>query len=246
MRRPFEDAGTVEFWAQGAQTDDWVRSHWGNAGANAHFLKQTGLLNEPKRVLEIGCGKGNLLRDLHARGHQVVGLDLSEKALRVCDPDVPRVAGRGDALPFKTGAFDIVVSFDVFEHIPNSDVHLQEVARVLTRSGHYLLQTPNKWTNVPFEMLRWSRRFGLKHMFDFLKPPEHCALHSYWQLRRRLRKNGFVEHFDHVPVVNDFFKAKLSAFAGRFGLMAIKIINPDELPMSLRTNFYVRAQRTQI
>ena len=61
----------------------------------------------------------------------------------------------GTALPYTTATFDILISFDVFEHIPDSDAHLIEVRRVLRPGGCYLLQTPNKWTNSVFETIRW-------------------------------------------------------------------------------------------
>jgi hypothetical protein len=70
---------------------------------------------------------------------------------------------------------------------------------------------------------------------------EHCALHNYWQLRGRLRRNGFEISFLDVPVVNDYFKNKMRNYLGRLGPVLLTTINPDKFPMFLRTNFYVRA-----
>ena len=153
-----------------------------------------------------------------------------------------RVA-EGSELPFGDAEFDLVLSFDVFEHIPNSDRHLAEVRRVLKPRGHYLLQTPNKWTNIPFEIVRWSSTHGIRRTFDFLKPPEHCALHSYRELRTRFAAHGYQIKFHDVKVVNDYFLKKVHSYLGLFGVVSLKLVNPDRLPPPLRTNFYVEAQK---
>ena len=147
--------------------------------------------------------------------------------------DIPVRQVTGTALPFPDGAFDIVMSFDVFEHIPDSDAHLREVRRVLRPGGSYLLQTPNKWTNVVFETIRWRSFTTFREA--------HCSLHSLAELRRRFSRHGFrVSVFD-VPVVNGFFRDKVRRHLGWPGVAALRVLNPDRLPQALRTNFYVMA-----
>src|SRR5262249_51537880 len=141
----------------------------------------------------------------------------------------------GTALPFSSGSFEIVVSFDVFEHIRDSDAHLREVHRVLRPRGRYLIQTPNKWSNVVFETIRWR---SFTRWRD-----DHCALHTASQLRRRLDENGFEVEFFGVPVVNDFFRQKVRRYVGRAGVAALTLFNPDRLPIEWRTNLYVRATK---
>jgi SAM-dependent methyltransferase len=221
---------------------DWEKAYWGNNLAAVSFLDATGLLSAPRRILDIGCGKGYLLRHLADGGHVVTGIDQNPDAIAECGSGLDVRQASATELPFPDGSFEIVLSFDVFEHIQDSDRHLNEVRRVLGGRGHYLIGTPNKWTNIPFETLRHFRKAGIHHAFDFLQPGEHCALHSYRQLRRRLEKHGFSVKFYDVPVVNDFFREKIERFAGPLGLMALKVINPDRLPLPLRTNFFVAAE----
>lgn len=221
---------------------DLDRPDWGNLESNIVFLKRTGLLDQPKTILEIGCGQGRLATALQEGGHKVVAVDVAAEALAVVPPELDARLIEGVELPFEDDSFDLVLSFDVIEHIPETDLHLSEVRRVLKPGGHYLFQTPNKWTNIPFEMLRWSVRYGVRRMFDFLKPPQHCALHSYGELQARLRKNGYGYDFFDVPVVNKYFREKVRTYAGRFGVLLLRIVPIDRLPRPLRTNFYVKAQ----
>ncbi len=89
------------------------------------------------RVLDVGCGTGrNLPR--YSKDVFVVGLDPSREALakaRERAPNVPLVRGSAEALPFRAGAFDTVVSGLVFCSVPDASKGLAEVKRVLSRDG---------------------------------------------------------------------------------------------------------------
>ena len=217
---------------------------WGNLAANLYFLR-CAAISPGANILEIGCGKGSLLNHLQLAGYAVHGVDLDRDALSSCraqHPDASVCVASGDALPFPSGAFDAVVSFDVFEHIKASDLHLAEVRRILRPGGRYLLQTPNKWTNIPFELIRQWKKFHtgpIESYREIIK--DHCALHNYWELQRRFARNGFDITFFDVPVVNDYFKEKMRTYLGAVGPWLIGVFNPDHLPRPLRTNFYAVA-----
>ncbi len=97
-----------------------------------------------RRVLDLGCGEGQVARALAAaeQGRQIVGLDPSagqlENARAAGGP--PRyVQGAGEALPFARGAFDGVVCCLAIEHADDVDAVLAEVARVLEVGGRFVL-----------------------------------------------------------------------------------------------------------
>jgi SAM-dependent methyltransferase len=213
-------------------------AEFGNLEANLTFLERAGLPKPGQRVLEIGSGRGTLLHELCARGIVAVGVEVSPdriaEAIARFGP-VPIRQTTDIRLPFPDDTFDIALSFDVFEHIADSDAHLAEVRRVLKPGGWYLLQTPNKWSNTIFETIRW-RSFTRWRA-------DHCALHTPGQLERRFRRHGFETTFADVPVVTPFFRQKVRRHLGRPGALLLALANPDWLPLRLRTNLYLRARK---
>lgn len=89
------------------------------------------------RVLDVGTGTGRNLA-LLPRGADAVGLDPSLDALRRARsraPAVPMVVGRAEALPFRDGSFDTVVSGLVFCSVDDPAQGLDEMKRVLRPTG---------------------------------------------------------------------------------------------------------------
>ncbi len=86
------------------------------------------------KVLDIGCGKGFLVKDLLALGIDAYGLDISEYALMHCEPEVvARIhQGSGDHLPFPDGSFDCVLSLNTIHNFTREQavVALQEIQRL--------------------------------------------------------------------------------------------------------------------
>lgn len=93
------------------------------------------------RVLDLGCGDGYLIERLIGVGHRpaaLVGLDVSADELgaaRVRCPDVAWLWGRAQAVPLADGACAAVVSHLAFTLMPDLDVIVGEVARVLAPGG---------------------------------------------------------------------------------------------------------------
>jgi SAM-dependent methyltransferase len=102
-------------------------------------------LTPTARVLDLGCGRGGVMEELHPRAGQVVGLDPDLVSLREHRaPFLPRVCGRAGALPYPDGTFDLVCCSWVLEHLPDPESALVEVARVLAPGGRFVFLTPNR------------------------------------------------------------------------------------------------------
>ena len=94
-----------------------------------HFNLKSG-----DKVLDIGCGKGFLVKDLLALGIDAYGLDISEYALMHCETEVvARIhQGSGDHLPFPDGSFDCVLSLNTIHNFTRERavVAMQEIQRL--------------------------------------------------------------------------------------------------------------------
>lgn len=102
-----------------------------------------------RRVLDVGCKGGYLLRHL-ARTTEpevLVGLDRGAHDLPAPGQQFHLVAGDALSLPMSDGQFDLVTFFDVLEHLPpgTEPQALREIARVLCPQGLLLLTTPADW-----------------------------------------------------------------------------------------------------
>jgi SAM-dependent methyltransferase len=99
------------------------------------------------RVLDLGCGTGDLTAELAAAGAVVVGVEVAEAALRRAHahhPDLDlRLAPIDGPLPLADRSFDVVWSTEVIEHVADTGRWLSEVRRVLVRRGRLLLTTPS-------------------------------------------------------------------------------------------------------
>jgi SAM-dependent methyltransferase len=103
------------------------------------------------RILDVGCGTGAMLTWLRRFPEaRIVGLDLSADALRFCQSEASRPLVQASALelPFSDGSFDLVVSTDVLQHLPNPDgarTALQETFRVLDCGGRVFIRTNSQF-----------------------------------------------------------------------------------------------------
>lgn len=130
-------------------------------------------LPEGGRALEIGCGYGRNLVALAALPSDVVGCDPSgEELARARErlaPLPPAARARVSLvrqepfrLPFHDGAFDLVVLWQVLEHVYGVESKrrvIVECVRVLASGGHLLVETPNQW--FPFDY--HDNKFPLVH-----------------------------------------------------------------------------------
>lgn len=145
--------------------------------------------NRDARILEIGCGMGELLTGLSQLGYDCTGLDVSrtriERLRRRQGPRLRFHQAEGTRLPFAAASFDIVISIQLFEHLhpDDAETHLRETCRVLKPGGRYLLETPNKWAG-PGDVSRF-----------FSDQPEgfHLREYSIAELSRLMTRAGYAQ-----------------------------------------------------
>ncbi len=208
-----------------------------NIENNIEFLNKFSF-SENIKILEIGCGVGNLTKwTFDNISNDIVGIDISDSGIGFARETYPNIQFEkisGDKLTFADDSFDLVISFDLVEHIPNVEEHFKEVHRVLKRNGQYIFATPNKWTNIPWEIAQTQS-------LDYRL--EHPSLMSVFQLKKRLRNNGYTYQIIKMKVVTDFRIALVREKLGELASVIFKYFPFDFLPLSMSTNFFVCATK---
>lgn len=212
------------------------REHLGNIEVNKQFLREVGLINADSRVLEVGCGVGAIVYELSGIGCDITGTDISSCAIEYGQKKYPGIkleVQAAEVLNYPDESFDIVLSFDLLEHLHVVDRHLSQVHRLLRPGGYYLLQTPNKYCNMVFETLK-TRSLKWRNY--------HPSLHSAAGLKRRFRNNDFDIRFVKMNTINKFTLKKFDMFGKLF--FWVRYINFLTLPLFMQTNFYVVAKKS--
>ena len=170
------------------------------------------------RVLDVGCGDGQISRILAADGVSVVGVDPTWNQIRIANErggGAVFVRSGAAELPFADASFDAVVACLVFEHIDDVDQAVAEVARVVRPGGrfsfflnHPLIQTPGSY---------WIDDHTVE-------PPE-----QYWRVGPYLAEQSFVEQVEQgvfIRFVHRPVSRYLNALADS-GLVLERMIEPS-------------------
>ena len=126
------------------------------------------------RVLDAGCGSTQVLNG----APQVVGMDPQMRKLRFMRrPGRRLVNGSTFCLPFATGVFDVVISSQVIEHLPEDDAIFSELVRCLAPGGRLILGTVD-YGGWQWPFIEWA--YGL------VKPTGYVGEHITHYTRRTL------------------------------------------------------------
>ena len=119
--------------------------------ARYHFARQ---FVKGKRVLDAACGSGYGTAMLAESASSVIGIDISREAVGYARSNYAAAAAAGAeidfsegdclALPFTDESLDVVVAFEIVEHLKDATGFLRELRRVLRPGGLLLLSTPNR------------------------------------------------------------------------------------------------------
>jgi SAM-dependent methyltransferase len=138
-------------------------------------------LSSGMRVLEVGCGAGAIIEGLAAAGGRTIGADFAVGMVAHARQRTDRaefVAADATSLPFRSGAFDRVVCYSVFNNFPSFTYARRVVAELIriTRSGGVILigQVPNAdrkddWFRAYAERFGGPRRSALRQMAGVVK-----------------------------------------------------------------------------
>ncbi|MGH2912603.1 MAG: GNAT family N-acetyltransferase [Solirubrobacteraceae bacterium] len=181
-----EPAAQERAWLNDTLYDDiavWLLTHGGG-----------------KRILEIGCGTGDLLQSLRERGFEVEGIEPSEQAAELAREqglDV-RTATLEQLLAESAGTptrYDAVLLVNVLEHIPHAAEMLRGIHRLLATEGLLFISVPNDFNPL---QLAAQRELGAEPWWIAI--PDHVNYFDVESLRALTQQLGF----ETVDVLADF------------------------------------------
>lgn len=163
------------------------------------------------KLLEVGCGYGDLLAQAEARGLEVTGLEYSKYSCSVARTKIKNenqiICGDIDAVFERNTQFDYIIFADVLEHVRDPRDFLYKIHRLLKPNGVIAVAVPS--------LDSWSAKFMKNKWIEF--KPEHLWYFSKQTLNRCLYGNGFgelstysarktlsieyiLEHFNRYPI----------------------------------------------
>jgi SAM-dependent methyltransferase len=164
-----------------------------------------------RRILEVGCGAGTDLIRFARGGALVAGVDLAAASIKLAADNfslegrhADLVVGDGEALPFRTGTFDLVYAHGVVQYTSNDRALVAECRRVLKPGGMAIFQVYNRisWLNALSRVMRVE----LEHA----DAPE-LRKYSIGEFRRLLKD------FARVRIVPERFPLKTRLHGGLKG-----------------------------
>jgi SAM-dependent methyltransferase len=162
---------------------------------------------QPKRILEVGCGWGELAEWLgRETGAEVVAVDLSTRMVELArERGVKAHVGDVQELPFADGEFDVAVAAWMLYHVPDLDRGIAELARVLRPGGRLVVATNSRFHLLELRELVGSGPSTLK--FSREDGEEHLRRHFDRVSREDI--DGRLEFADRAEV-EDYVRASIS------------------------------------
>ena len=174
------------------------------------------------KLLDIGCGDGNLVYKAARKHVRCVGIDYSIDAIRLAQDnlkireeshyDIKFLVMDASSLSFSKGSFDRVVSIDLIEHVEKKQIPkvFSEIERVLNKGGVAVIRTaPNEFFERPFQILAKL----LLQRKNLETEKYHISLQNYFSLKNNLRSIRNKK----IMIRNDgkmHFSAKLEGMNG--------------------------------
>lgn len=119
----------------------------------------------PRKILDVGCGTGMLMKELRQRGYFVCGIENNRLAIEFCKKrglEEIKTCDLENNLTIDDNSFEVVTCLDVLEHIENDENLLKEFRRIIKPFGFLILTLPA----YMYLWSYWDEMLGHKRRYD--------------------------------------------------------------------------------
>lgn len=151
-----------------------------------------------KKILEVGCGNGDLSNYISVNYNMnVTGVDFSTESIKIANAKKELFNAKtssfqvadAQALPFENDEFDFIVSCECLEHVPDPQKMINELYRVIKKGGIVILTTEN-YSNAYAYYIAYLKLTGKKYdSGSSVQPIEHFFV--FWRIIQKFKKAGF-------------------------------------------------------
>ena len=166
------------------------------------------------RVVDLGCGTGELTRTLHEDlgAESTLGIDSSSEMLARATPTSSVRFALADIATFSDAPFDLIFSNAALHWIPAHELLLARLASLLTPTGQLAIQMPANDTHPSHTLAaQLAHEFDITPRADYVLPPERYAslLHELGFARQHVRLQVYGHLLDSVDGVVEWVRGAL-------------------------------------
>lgn len=192
-------------------------------GASYHFVES---LCADKHVLDLGCGSGYGSHRIAQVATEVHGVDVADDAIAYARENYrhPRLNYQtiqaGKALPFPDKHFDVILSFQVIEHVSDDNQYLAEARRLLRPGGYLVVITPDRQHRLLPGQKPWNRWHLREYSMQLLsqrisrhfKVEQKLHMGAEWNIARteisRYRKTKWLTLPATLPIIPEWLRRR--------------------------------------
>lgn len=167
------------------------------------FLKN--YIKDGDGVLDIGCGNGRLLEVLNGKNVDYIGIDKSEKILKIAREKHPKrkfLIADALNLPFPGSCFDKVFAIAIFHHIPSKELRerfLREAERILKPNGLLILTV---WNLFNKDFLKYHLKFLILKIIGKSKLDFRDIFYPFKNSKGEIMAKRYIHWFTKKELLN--------------------------------------------
>lgn len=163
-----------------------------------------------KKILDVGSASGRMANEISKifPGAQITGIDAYKKAVdygKKTYPQIKFLVADAHKLPFRANSFDLIVCYEVIEHLVDPLKALKEMKRVLRKDGVAIVAMDSG--NWLFRVVWWISEKTISSVWQ----NAHLHPFKHWQLEATIKKAGFKiirKKFSHFSLEVSFLLKK--------------------------------------